>query len=79
MWPTITWTRSLQWVYRVNSRQATKFRQWATGTLRQYIIKGFALNDDMLKNGRPSVWTTSTSCWAASATSGPPSGAFTRR
>lgn len=39
--------------YRVNSMQATRFRQWATRTLREYIIKGFVLNDDMLKNGRP--------------------------
>jgi hypothetical protein len=39
--------------YRVNSMQATRFRQWATTTLREYIIKGFVLNDDMLKNGRP--------------------------
>lgn len=38
--------------YRVNSKKATKFRQWATGTLREYIQKGFVLNDDMLKNGR---------------------------
>ena len=39
--------------YRVNSKQATRFRQWATGILREYTIKGFAINDDMLKNGRP--------------------------
>ncbi len=39
--------------YRVNSMQATRFRQWTTATLREYIIKGFVLNDDMLKNGRP--------------------------
>lgn len=39
--------------YRVNSMQATRFRQWATKTLREYVIKGFVLNDDMLKNGRP--------------------------
>ena len=39
--------------YRINSKKATKFRQWATKTLREYIIKGFALNDDMLKNGKP--------------------------
>ena len=38
--------------YRVNSMKATRFRQWATGTLREYIVKGFVLNDDMLKNGR---------------------------
>ena len=39
--------------YRVNSKQATAFRKWATQTLKEYIIKGFVLNDDMLKNGRP--------------------------
>jgi hypothetical protein len=39
--------------YRVNSKKATKFRQWATKTLHEYIQKGFVLNDDMLKNGRP--------------------------
>lgn len=38
--------------YRVNSKQATKFRIWATQTLREFIIKGFVLNHDMLKNGR---------------------------
>lgn len=39
--------------YRVNSKKATKFRQWATKTLKEYITKGFVLNDDMLKNGNP--------------------------
>lgn len=39
--------------YRVNSKQATAFRIWATKSLKEYIIKGFVLNDDMLKNGRP--------------------------
>ena len=38
--------------YRVNSKKATKFRQWATQTLKEYIVKGFVLNDDMLKNGK---------------------------
>ena len=38
--------------YRVNSKAATRFRIWATNTLREYIIKGFVLNDDMLKNGK---------------------------
>ena len=38
--------------YRVNSKKATQFRIWATGVLREYIIKGFALDDVMLKNGR---------------------------
>lgn len=39
--------------YRVNSKKATHFRQWATNALKEYIQKGFILNDDMLKNGRP--------------------------
>lgn len=39
--------------YRVNSKQATAFRIWATRTLKEYITKGFVLNDDMLKNGKP--------------------------
>ena len=38
--------------YRVNSVKATHFRMWATNTLREYIVKGFVLNDHMLKNGR---------------------------
>lgn len=39
--------------YRVNSKKATRFRQWATKTLREYIQKGFVINDEMMKNGRP--------------------------
>jgi hypothetical protein len=39
--------------YRVNSKQATQFRIWATQTLKEFIIKGFILNDEMLKNGKP--------------------------
>nr|DAO29421.1 MAG TPA: virulence protein RhuM family [Caudoviricetes sp.] len=39
--------------YRVNSKKATRFRQWATKTLKEYIMKGFVLNDEMLKNGKP--------------------------
>jgi len=38
--------------YRVNSRQATLFRIWATQRLKEYIIKGFALNDDRFKSGK---------------------------
>ena len=38
--------------YRVNSRQATQFRQWATRTLKEYIQKGFVLDDERLKQGR---------------------------
>jgi len=39
--------------YRVNSKEATQFRIWATQTLKEFIIKGFVLNDGMLKNGKP--------------------------
>ncbi len=38
--------------YRVNSAQATQFRIWATALIKEYIIKGFAMNDERLKNGR---------------------------
>jgi len=38
--------------YRVNSSQATQFRIWATGILKEYIIKGFAMDDDRMKNGK---------------------------
>ncbi|HEL2333767.1 TPA: virulence RhuM family protein [Streptococcus suis] len=37
--------------YRVNSQKATKFRQWATTVLREYVIKGFAMDDERLKQG----------------------------
>lgn len=37
--------------YRVNSFRATRFRIWATGILREYIVKGFALDDERLKKG----------------------------
>ncbi len=37
--------------YRVNSKRATHFRQWATGVLKEYMLKGFALDDDRLKQG----------------------------
>ena len=36
--------------YRIKSNVATKFRQWATGQLREYIVKGFILDDERLKN-----------------------------
>ena len=38
--------------YRVNSAKATQFRIWATKTLKEYIIKGFAMDDSRLKNGQ---------------------------
>jgi len=48
--------------YRVNSKKATQFRIWATGVLREYIIKGFALDDVMLKNGRSLCYYRSNCC-----------------
>ena len=38
--------------YRVNSAQATQFRVWATNTLKEFIIKGFVLDDERLKQGK---------------------------
>ena len=38
--------------YRVNSTKATQFRIWATKTLKEYIIKGFAIDDERLKQGK---------------------------
>ena len=38
--------------YRVNSSKATQFRIWATNTLKEYIVKGFVLDDNRLKQGQ---------------------------
>ena len=38
--------------YRVNSKKAVKFRQWANKIIKEYMIKGFALDDDRFLNGR---------------------------
>jgi hypothetical protein len=38
--------------YRVNSKRATQFRIWATKVLKEYIVKGFALNDERMKTGQ---------------------------
>ena len=45
--------------YRVNSAKATKFRQWATKILSEYIKKGFAMDDERLKQGTPSTCRSS--------------------
>ena len=37
--------------YRVNSMRATQFRQWATGVLRDFAIRGYVLDKERLKNG----------------------------
>jgi len=42
--------------YRVNSKKATKFRQWATKTLKEYIIKGFVMDDKRLKNNNNPIY-----------------------
>jgi len=43
--------------YRVKSQQGTKFRQWATARLREYIIKGFTMDDERLKgSGGGNYW-----------------------
>jgi hypothetical protein len=42
--------------YRINSKKATEFRIWATKVLKEYMIKGFALNDEKLKNNETSPY-----------------------
>lgn len=42
--------------YRVKSQEGVRFRQWATAVLREYVVKGFALDDDRLKQGGSSYW-----------------------
>ena len=43
--------------YRVKSIQGTRFRQWATGRLKEYIVKGFTMDDERLKNlGGGNYW-----------------------
>jgi len=59
--------------YRVNSAQATQFRIWATQLIKEYIIKGFAMDDERLKNGR------FLNCWSGCALSAPASGASINR
>lgn len=41
--------------YRVNSRRAIRFRIWATGVLKEYMTKGFVLDDERLKQGKGKV------------------------
>lgn len=43
--------------YRVNSKRATHFRIWATGVLKEYMTKGFALDDERLKQGKTAFGT----------------------
>jgi len=51
--------------YRVNSRRATHFRIWATSVLKEYMIKGFVLDDERLKQGKTAfAKTTSVNYWS---------------
>lgn len=43
--------------YRVNSRKATNFRIWATGILKEYMVKGFVMDDERLKQGKTAFGT----------------------
>ena len=65
--------------YRVNSKSATRFRQWATQTLKEYIIKGFVLNDDMMKTVGLLAGTTLMNCWSASKKSVQVNEGFTKK
>jgi hypothetical protein len=47
----LKWMSLISVGYRVKSAQGTQFRIWATQRLRDYIIKGFALNDERFKTG----------------------------
>lgn len=44
--------------YRVRSARGTQFRQWATERLREYLVKGFALDDSRLKRGGGPSWSS---------------------
>ena len=65
--------------YRVRSPRGTQFRQWATQTLQEYLIKGFVMDDERLKNP-PVVHrlypTISMRCWSASAIFAPANAVF---
>lgn len=53
--------------YRVNSIQATKFRIWATNVLKEYMIKGFTMDDERLKQGKTAfARIISVNCWKES-------------
>ena len=59
--------------YRVNSASATQFRIWASKILKEYIIKGFAMDDERLKNGRYFEKIIFRNFWKESALSVPAS------
>lgn len=56
--------------YRVRSLRGTQFRIWANSVLKEYLIKGFAMNDDRLKDTAAKIILTN--CWSVSGISVPP-------
>lgn len=64
--------------YRIQSHVATRFRQWATQHIREYIVKGFVLDDERLKI-RTSRSTISTNCYAAFRIFAPQKSGFIRK
>jgi hypothetical protein len=65
--------------YRVNSIQATDFRKWATTTLNEFIIKGFVLDDERLKQGKNFGQVYFDECWNASERSEPVKDVFIKK
>lgn len=65
--------------YRVNSKKATLFRVWATKVLKDFIIKGFALDSERLKTGKSLAKTTSMNYLKKSGKYEHPNVDFTRR
>ncbi len=65
--------------YRVNSLRATQFRQWATGVLREFAIKGYVLDRQRMENGSFLGEDYFERCWRKSARSASASDASTRR
>ena len=66
--------------YRVNSIQATRFRIWATGILKEYMIKGFAMDDERLNRVKQLLEKTiSVNCWKEFAPSVPANAEYGNR
>jgi hypothetical protein len=65
--------------YRVRSHRGTQFRRWATERLREYLVKGFTMDDERLRRAATLGPIISTSFWSASATSAPARTASTPR
>ena len=49
IWNITTWIAIISVGYRVNSIRGTQFRIWATERLKEYLVKGFSINDERLK------------------------------